>query len=82
MCERLSHREESTLRRGQGDVNKGSNGIGLDNERNRLYMFYDREDVFEISSPGKNKGTCVRIYLFEKTRELDIDAGINPPDVV
>ena len=46
---------ESKLR--DTDVNGDSNGIGLDNVIGRLKLFYDRDDVFEISSPGYNQGT-------------------------
>lgn len=45
------------------DVQGDSNGIGLDNVISRLKLFYDREDVLEISSPGKNRGTCVLIRI-------------------
>lgn len=47
----------------EADINEGSNGIGLDNVINRLKLFYDRDDVFEISSPGKDKGTRVLISI-------------------
>lgn len=40
-----------------------SNGIGLDNVINRLKLFFENEDVFEILSEGEDKGTEVRIYL-------------------
>lgn len=52
----------------QTDVRGDSNGIGLDNVIGRLKLFYDRDDVFEISSPGPNKGTqvLIRIPLKEK----------------
>lgn len=57
---------ESKLR--DTDVNGDSNGIGLDNVIGRLKLFYDRDDVFEISSPGYNQGTevLIRIPLKEK----------------
>lgn len=42
---------------------KDSNGIGLDNVIRRLRLFYDREDVFDIRSGGKDKGTEVLIYI-------------------
>lgn len=45
------------------DVSKNSNGIGLDNVINRLKLFLESEDVFEILSEGKNLGTEIRIYL-------------------
>jgi len=45
------------------DVNGNSNGIGLDNVMGRLKLFYDRDDVFKISSPGQNQGTKVTICI-------------------
>lgn len=45
------------------DVNQNSNGIGLDNVMSRLKLFYDRDDVFKISSPGRNQGTQVLICI-------------------
>ncbi len=47
----------------EADINEGSNGIGLDNVISRLKLLYDRDDVFEISSPGKDKGTRVLISI-------------------
>lgn len=47
----------------ESDISSGSNGIGLYNVINRLKLFYDRDDVFEISSQGKNKGTLVLIRI-------------------
>jgi sensor histidine kinase YesM len=45
------------------DVTKNSNGIGLGNVINRLKLYYDEEDLFEIKSYGENKGTEVIIYI-------------------
>lgn len=46
------------------DATRGdSNGIGLDNVIGRLKLYYDSEGVFEISSPGHNKGTKVMIRI-------------------
>ncbi len=42
---------------------KDSNGIGLGNVINRLKLYYDREDVFEINSEGPNQGTKVTIHI-------------------
>lgn len=47
----------------EADVNRDSNGIGLDNVIGRLKLFYDRDDVFEISSPGRDQGTQVTIRI-------------------
>lgn len=45
------------------DLSKDSNGIGLDNVINRLKLFCDSADVFELYSEGENMGTTVRIHL-------------------
>lgn len=45
------------------DVSKDSNGIGLDNVINRLKLYCDFQQVFEISSDGENQGTRVLIHL-------------------
>lgn len=57
----------------QADVNGTSNGIGLDNVIGRLKLFYDRDDVFEISSPGHNQGTQVVICIPLKEEKEDSD---------
>lgn len=51
------------------DLEDGSNGIGLDNVISRLKLFYDREDVFTIDSPGKDRGTRVLIRIPMKGKE-------------
>ena len=48
------------------DISKNSNGVGLDNVMQRLRMFYNREDVMEITSVGENMGTEVAIKLYWK----------------
>lgn len=48
-------------------VTRDSNGIGLGNVINRLRLYYDREDVFEIESEGKNKGTKVTMHIPKNT---------------
>jgi LytS/YehU family sensor histidine kinase len=51
------------------NISKDSNGIGLGNVINRLRLYYDREDVFDIESKGKNQGTKVTVHIpkyFEK----------------
>lgn len=51
----------------QADLDKNSNGIGLDNVIGRLRLFFDREDVLEITSAGKDMGTEVAIFVpYEK----------------
>lgn len=47
----------------ESDVSENSNGIGLGNVMNRLKLFCDRDDAFEIISDGQDQGTTVRIYL-------------------
>jgi sensor histidine kinase YesM len=45
------------------DLSKNSNGIGLGNVINRLKLYYNREDVIEIISAGKNQGTEIIIHI-------------------
>ncbi len=40
-----------------------SNGVGLNNCMERLNIFYEREDVLDIISEGKNMGTETILYL-------------------
>ena len=40
-----------------------SNGVGLDNCINRLSLFYGRDDIMDIISAGKDKGTETILYL-------------------
>lgn len=42
---------------------RDSNGIGLGNVINRLRLYYDREDVIEIKSPGPYMGTSVTLRI-------------------
>lgn len=44
-------------------LTKDSNGIGLNNVINRLRLYYDREEIFKITSEGQNKGTQVTISI-------------------
>lgn len=44
-------------------VTKDSNGIGLGNVINRLQLYYDKKEVFEIISNGHNQGTEVIIHI-------------------
>lgn len=46
--------------RAKGDE---TNGVGLGNVVSRLQLFYHREDGFDITSAGENKGTEVLLYL-------------------
>lgn len=45
------------------DMSKDSNGIGLDNVINRLKLYCDSDEVFEILCDGENQGTTVFIHL-------------------
>ena len=45
------------------DSEKDSNGVGLGNAINRLKLYYDSEDLFEIFSEGENEGTTIWITL-------------------
>lgn len=47
----------------------GSNGIGLDNVIGRLKLFYEKEHVMEITSPGKDKGTKTVLFLNQAADE-------------
>lgn len=45
------------------DLKDATNGVGLDNVIGRLRLFYDRENVMEITSEGENMGTEIAIYI-------------------
>jgi sensor histidine kinase YesM len=45
------------------DLSKNSNGIGLGNVIKRLRLYYNSEDIIQIISNGKNKGTEVIIHI-------------------
>ncbi len=47
----------------EADLSKNANGIGLRNVINRLKLYFQCEDVIEIVSEGKNKGTEVIIHI-------------------
>lgn len=47
----------------ENHLDENSNGIGLQNVISRLRLFYDRDDIFEIVSLGKNQGTRVIISI-------------------
>jgi sensor histidine kinase YesM len=53
-------------------VSKDSNGIGLGNVINRLRLYYDKEDVFEIESEGRNKGTKVTIHIPRNADKINL----------
>ncbi len=45
------------------NLSKDSNGIGLGNVINRLRLYYDKEDLFDIRSEGQFRGTKVFIRI-------------------
>lgn len=47
----------------EADLKDTVNGVGLDNVIGRLRLFFEREDVIEITSEGENQGTEVAIYI-------------------
>ncbi len=51
-------------------ISKDSNGIGLGNVINRLRLYYDRKDVFEIKSEGLNMGTEVIIHIPKDYKQI------------
>ncbi|MBD5547874.1 MAG: histidine kinase [Lachnospiraceae bacterium] len=53
----LNRKQEET------DLKDAMNGVGLDNVIVRLRLFFDREDVIEITSAGQNMGTEVALYI-------------------
>ena len=58
MIEKIMNREI-----GSADVAPDSNGVGLSNVINRLKLFFDRDDIFTIESPGPNEGTKVTMKI-------------------
>jgi len=42
---------------------KDSTGIGIDNVKSRLELYYKRENLLLIESDGMNKGTKITIYI-------------------
>lgn len=48
------------------NLTKESNGIGLGNVINRLKLYYDKDDIFNIHSDGRYKGTTVTILIPER----------------
>lgn len=53
-------------------VTKDSNGIGIGNVINRLKLYYDKEEVFNIESEGRNKGTKVTIHIPKNSDKIII----------
>ena len=73
MIEKIMNREI-----GSADVAPDSNGVGLSNVINRLKLFFDRDDIFTIESPGENKGTKVTIRIpveTDRTNDLPQTEG-------
>lgn len=46
-----------------GGRNSNSTGIGMDNVRNRLEMYYDCKGIMKITSGGEDKGTEVTLEI-------------------
>ena len=40
-----------------------SNGVGIGNVKERLELYYKEKNLIEIESLGKDKGTCVTIFI-------------------
>ena len=59
--EKIDHIMHSKL--SESDLNDAANGVGLDNVIGRLRLFFEREDVIEITSEGENQGTEIAIYI-------------------
>lgn len=47
----------------ENDLDDVINGVGLDNVIVRLRLFFEREDVIDITSAGQDMGTEVAIYI-------------------
>lgn len=47
----------------ESDLDDAINGVGLDNVIVRLRLFFEREDVIDITSAGTDMGTEVAIYI-------------------
>ncbi len=56
---------------GENPVMADSNGVGIANVISRLRLFYDRENVLQIFSEGKDKGTIVDILIPAPKEEED-----------
>lgn len=52
-------------------ITKDSGGIGLGNVISRLRLYFDREDIFEIGSDGRNQGTKVTIHIPNNTNKSE-----------
>lgn len=45
---------------------KDTTGVGMDNVKKRLELYYNSKDLLKITSEGKNKGTTVTITISNK----------------
>lgn len=59
----INYNPEEPVSTNAKTVTKDSNGIGLGNVINRLRLYFNREDIFEIKSAGHNQGTSVTIHI-------------------
>ena len=48
---------------GENPMMKDSNGVGIANVISRLRLFYDREEVMQMFSEGRDRGTIVDILI-------------------
>lgn len=60
-AERVTEVMEGKLSESEGDAD--SNGVGLNNVMERLHLFFEGKDKFEIMSEGRGKGTKVYITV-------------------
>lgn len=51
------------------ETKNDSNGVGLNNVMNRLSLYYNKEDVLQIRSDGKNQGTKVSMMIPKEKKD-------------
>ena len=62
--------EEILSGRGRG-ANSDSTGIGINNVRSRLELYYGKEGIMRIESPGREMGTSVILDLPKERKSKD-----------
>lgn len=55
--------QKKPLENTEGKAEEKSGGVGLGNVISRLRVFFDKEDIVEITSDGKNQGMAVTIHV-------------------